>query len=70
MSDQSNRDRKKLERLMIDKRLGVYVGIDPTAPSLHMGHMVPLMALFWLHVNGFHTVSLVPFCAHTHLDSL
>lgn len=44
---------------MIDKRIGAYVGIDPTAPSLHVGHMVPLMALFWMYINGLHTVSLV-----------
>lgn len=44
---------------MTEKRIGAYVGIDPTGPSLHMGHLLPFMALFWLHLNGFHTVSLV-----------
>ncbi len=44
---------------MIYKRVGAYVGIDPTAASLHVGHLVPLMALFWLYINGCHTVSLV-----------
>lgn len=52
-------DRKTLHNLMIDKRIGIYVGIDPTASSLHVGHMLPLMALFWMHLHGFHTVSLV-----------
>ena len=50
---------KALDRLMIDKRIGAYVGIDPTASSLHVGHLLPLMALFWMHIHGFHTVSLV-----------
>jgi tyrosyl-tRNA synthetase len=54
-----NRERKALDNLMIDKRTGAYVGIDPTAPSLHIGHMIPLMALFWMHIHGFHTISLV-----------
>ena len=38
---------------MIHRRCGSYVGIDPTAPSLHIGHMVPLMALGWLYVHGY-----------------
>jgi len=44
---------------MIDSRVGAYVGIDPTAPSLHIGHMLPLMSLFWMYVHGYHTVTLV-----------
>jgi tyrosyl-tRNA synthetase len=44
---------------MIDKRIGAYAGIDPTASSLHVGHMLPLMSLFWMYVHGYHTVSLL-----------
>ena len=44
---------------MIGKRVGVYLGIDPTGPSLHVGHLVPLMSLFWMFVHGFHSVTLV-----------
>ena len=44
---------------MTDKRVGAYVGIDPTAPSMHVGHLLPLMTLFWLYVHGYHVVSLV-----------
>ena len=44
---------------MTYKRVGAYVGIDPTAPSLHVGHLVPLMSLFWLYIHGFHAVTLV-----------
>ncbi|KAG0645707.1 Tyrosyl-tRNA synthetase [Hyphodiscus hymeniophilus] len=47
------------EQWMTEKRLGAYVGIDPTASSLHVGHMLPLMALFWMHIHGYHTVTLV-----------
>jgi len=44
---------------MTSKRIGAYVGIDPTASSLHVGHLLPLMSLFWLYCNGYHAVSLL-----------
>lgn len=44
---------------MNQKRIGAYVGVDPTAPSLHIGHLLPLMALFWMYVHGFQAVTLV-----------
>lgn len=45
--------------MMTDRRVGAYVGIDPTASSLHVGHMIPFMSLFWMYVHGYHTVSLL-----------
>ena len=44
---------------MTHKRIGAYVGIDPTARSMHVGHLVPMMCLFWLYINGFQSLSLV-----------
>ena len=44
---------------MTEKRVGIYVGIDPTASSLHVGHLLPLMVLYWAYANGFHACSLV-----------
>lgn len=41
------------------KRIGAYVGIDPTGPSLHVGHLLPLMALFWMYLHGYTAISLV-----------
>ncbi|KAI9834613.1 MAG: tyrosyl-tRNA synthetase [Phylliscum demangeonii] len=52
-------DREALDRVLIDKRVGVYLGIDPTAPSMHLGHLVPMMALFWMHVHGYPTESVL-----------
>ncbi|KAL8938233.1 MAG: hypothetical protein Q9211_003299 [Gyalolechia sp. 1 TL-2023] len=52
-------NRDELDALLNQKRVGVYLGIDPTAPSLHVGHLVPLMALFWMYVHGYYTVTLV-----------
>ena len=44
---------------MTSKRIGAYVGIDPTADSLHVGHLVPLMSLLWMYVHGYHAITLV-----------
>ena len=36
-----------------------YCGFDPTGPSLHVGHLVPVMALSHLQRAGHHPVALV-----------
>lgn len=51
--------RSNIDREMTNRRLGAYVGVDPTAPSLHVGHMIPFMSLFWMYLHGYHTVSLL-----------
>lgn len=55
--DCSNRD--ALNRMWTERRVGVYVGVDPTAPSLHIGHMLPFMVLAWAYVHGIRAVFLV-----------
>ncbi|KAF3057310.1 Tyrosine-tRNA ligase, mitochondrial [Daldinia childiae] len=50
---------EQIRELMRVKRIGAYVGIDPTAPSLHVGHLLPLMPLFWMYIHGYRAVSLV-----------
>ncbi|KHJ35421.1 putative tyrosyl-trna mitochondrial precursor [Erysiphe necator] len=52
-------DMSNLRETLISRRVGVYVGVDPTAASLHIGNLVPLMALFWMYLEGYHTVSLL-----------
>ncbi|KAJ7045554.1 hypothetical protein C8F04DRAFT_940484 [Mycena alexandri] len=37
----------------------VYAGIDPTAPALHVGHLLPLMCLLHFHVRGHHIIPLI-----------
>lgn len=44
---------------MIEKRIGVYAGIDPTGPSMHVGHLLPFMVLLWFYIHGYRAVSLV-----------
>ena len=33
------------KKLLSGKKLKVYLGIDPTGPTLHMGHAIPLKKL-------------------------
>lgn len=51
--------RTSLDTLLTSKRTAAYAGIDPTAASLHLGHLLPFMVLFWLYIHGYHTVSLI-----------
>ncbi|MCU0621811.1 MAG: tyrosine--tRNA ligase, partial [Gemmatimonadales bacterium] len=39
--------------------IAAYVGFDPTADSLHVGNLVPVMALAWLQRTGGTPVALV-----------
>ncbi|KAL1965888.1 hypothetical protein VTN77DRAFT_5021 [Rasamsonia byssochlamydoides] len=45
-------DRDLLHRIFTEKRVGIYAGVDPTGPSLHVGHMLPFMVLAWGYVWG------------------
>ena len=47
-----------LETILAEKR-GIYLGMDPTADSLHVGHLVPLMLMKRLSDAGHRTVFLV-----------
>ena len=37
----------------------VYAGIDPTADSLHVGHILPMMCLVHFQIHGHKIISLV-----------
>lgn len=37
----------------------VYAGVDPTARSLHIGHLLPLMCLFHFQLRGHKIIPLV-----------
>ncbi len=52
-------DRDDLDRLMTEKRIGIYCGVDPTAASMHVGHLLPLMVLYWSYIYGYHACSLL-----------
>ena len=36
-----------------------YIGFDPTASSLHVGSLVPIMSLAHMQRNGHHPIALV-----------
>ncbi|KAL1889113.1 tyrosyl-tRNA synthetase [Ceratocystis pirilliformis] len=48
-----------VKELLRVKRVGAYAGFDPTAPSLHIGHLMSMMPLFWFYFHGYPTVSLI-----------
>ena len=48
-----------LEEAAEQSPLTVYVGFDPTAPSLHLGHVIPLLALSYLQKHGHKVIALV-----------
>ncbi|TAQ84036.1 hypothetical protein B7494_g7646 [Chlorociboria aeruginascens] len=51
--------RDEVDSIMTNSRIGAYVGVDPTASSLHVGHLLPFMSLFWMYLHGYHTISLL-----------
>lgn len=51
-------DEEALRRLLGEGPVTCYAGYDPTGPSLHVGHLVPTMALAWL-ARGGHKIVVV-----------
>ncbi|QPC75225.1 hypothetical protein HYE68_005977 [Fusarium pseudograminearum] len=49
----------KIKEIMRVKRIGSYVGIDPTADSMHVGHLLPMMPMFWMWFHGYPAVTLI-----------
>lgn len=41
------------------KRISAYAGVDPTAQSLHLGHLVAFMPLFWMYFHGYGGFTLI-----------
>jgi len=36
-------------KMMRGERVTLYLGIDPTGPTLHMGHLIPILKLSKFH---------------------
>ena len=45
--------------LLNNGKISVYLGSDPTADSLHVGHLVPIMMMRWLQKYGHKPIMLV-----------
>lgn len=49
----------ELEDLLASQKITLYAGADPTAKSLHIGNLIPLMVLLHFSLRGHHPLTLV-----------
>ena len=52
-------DEKELRELLGQKKISFYTGFDPTADSLHAGHLIALMAMSHMQRAGHRPICLV-----------
>lgn len=52
-------DHDGLAELVTKKSVGLYVGIDPTGDSMHIGHLIPFMILKRFQLAGHHPVIVI-----------
>jgi tyrosyl-tRNA synthetase len=52
-------DEAALSKLLSEGKVRLYAGFDPTGPSLHIGHVIPLMAMAHLQKAGHQPIALV-----------
>ncbi|NLY80625.1 MAG: tyrosine--tRNA ligase [Lysinibacillus sp.] len=52
-------DEEELEKLLSEEKISLYVGVDPTADSMHIGHIVPLLTMRRFQQAGHRPVLLV-----------
>lgn len=48
-----------LDQLLATESVTAYCGVDPTANSMHIGHLVPFMMMRWLQKTGHRPIALV-----------
>ncbi|WP_153730687.1 tyrosine--tRNA ligase [Sporosarcina obsidiansis] len=48
-----------LEKLLTDEKISLYCGVDPTADSMHIGHIVPLLTLRRFQLHGHQPILLI-----------
>ena len=47
-----------LQKMLAEEKVSFYVGFDPTADSLHIGHYSPIMAMAWMQKFGHTPIAL------------
>ncbi|WP_316252552.1 tyrosine--tRNA ligase [Bacillus aquiflavi] len=52
-------DEEGLNKLLEDEKINLYCGFDPTANSLHIGHLLPILMLRRFQLAGHHPIALV-----------
>ena len=50
---------KELSQYLKNENVTCYIGFDPTASSLHVGSLVPLMTLAYMQKHGYRPIALV-----------
>ncbi len=48
-----------LDALAASSRITAYIGFDCTAPSLHVGSLLPIMMLYWMQQTGHQPIALM-----------
>ena len=57
ISQSTNED--KLNKKLTQKSISLYCGFDPTASSLHLGHLIPLICLMRFQCAGHKPIALI-----------
>lgn len=52
-------DEEGLTKLLTEEKIKLYCGFDPTADSLHIGHLLPILMLRRFQLAGHHPIALV-----------
>lgn len=52
-------DETGLDDLLTKEKVTAYIGYDPTASSLHVGHLTQIMMLHWFQATGHQPISLM-----------
>lgn len=52
-------DEAGLDELFAKETVTAYIGYDPTASSLHVGHLTQIMMLHWMQKTGHQPISLM-----------
>jgi tyrosyl-tRNA synthetase len=52
-------DESGLDDLLAKETVTAYIGYDPTASSLHVGHLTQIMMLHWFQATGHRPISLM-----------
>ena len=52
-------DEAKISKMLNEEKITFYVGFDPTGSSLHVGHLLPVMAMRILQKAGHTPIVLV-----------
>lgn len=52
-------DAEGLRKLVEEKKISLYCGVDPTSDSMHIGHLIPFMMMKRFQLAGHHPVILI-----------